>query len=67
MRTVLLSLLILQFLSFNLAADLESYYKDFMESNGYKLEENLVLTDDGYILSVWHLKPTVPNGKVAFL
>ena len=67
MRIVLLSLLILQFLSFNLAADLESYYKDFMESNGYKLEANLVLTDDGYILSVWHLKPTVPNGKVAFL
>ena len=37
-----------------------------MEYNGYKLEENSVITDDGYILSVWHLKPKVPNGKVAF-
>ena len=67
MRNALISLLILQVLSLNLATDLETYYKDFIQSNGYKLEENLVTTDDGYILSVWHLKPTVPNGKVAFL
>ena len=67
MRTALISLLILQLLSLNLAADLEDYYKDFMETNGYKLEENLALTDDGYILSVWHLYPKEPNGKVVFL
>ena len=67
MKTSLISVLILQLLSINLAADLQIYYKDFMESHGYKLEENLAITDDGFILNVWHLNPKVPNGKVAFL
>ena len=66
MKTSLISLLILQLLTFNLATDLDTYYKSFMEYNGYKLEENSVITDDGYILSVWHLKPKVPNDKVVF-
>ena len=67
MRTALIYFLILQLLYLNLAADLETYYKDFMETKGYKLEENLALTEDGYILSVWHLSPKEPNGKVVFL
>ena len=67
MRTLLVSLLILQLFAFNLSVDLDKYYKDFMSSNGYPLEENSVTTTDGYILSVWHLKPKAPNGKVVFM
>ena len=67
MKTTLISVLLFQLLTLNLAADLDTYYKDFMESHGYKLEENLAITDDGFILNVWHLNPKVPNGKVAFL
>ena len=67
MKTFLLSLLILELFTFNSAVNLEKYYKEFMKSYGYKLEENPVTTPDGFILSVWHLYPHYPNGKVAFL
>lgn len=67
MRSLFISLLLLQFVTLSLSADLQTYYKDFMEAHGYPLEENLVLTDDGYILSVWHLTPKEPNGRVVFL
>ena len=67
MRSLFISLLLLQLSTLSLSADLQTYYKDFMEAHGYPLEENLVLTDDGYILSVWHLTPKEPNGRVVFL
>ena len=67
MRAAFISLLLLQILSLNLSANLDTYYKDFIKSNGYELEENRVVTDDGYILSLWHIKPIVSNGKVVFL
>ena len=67
MRTSLLSLLILALFSFSISVNLNTYYKEFMASYGYPLEENSVTTPDGYILSVWHLTPKIPNGKVAFL
>jgi len=50
----------------NLTVDLGTYYKEYIESFGYKLEENPVITDDGYILSLWHLNPKFPNGKTVF-
>ena len=67
MRVVFISLLLFQLISLNLSIDLDTYYKDYIEKYGYKLEENPVTTDDGYILSLWHLYPKVPNGKVAFI
>ena len=67
MRVLLISLLLFQLINLNLAEDLDTYYKTYIESFGYKLEENQVITDDGYILSVWHLNPKTPNGKVVFM
>ena len=36
-------------------------YKEYIERFGNQLEENEVITDDGYILSLWHL---IPNFQV---
>lgn len=46
MRSLFISLLLLQLVTLSLSADLQTYYKDFMEAHGYPLEENLVLTDE---------------------
>ncbi len=46
--------------------DLSTYYKVFMRNNGYKLEEHAVRTDDGYILSLWHLIPKSTTQKVVY-
>ena len=67
MKTFFLSLLILELFTFNSAVNLEKYYKEFMQLYGYQLEENQVTTPDGFILSIWHLTPKYPNGRVAFL
>ena len=66
MRVQFISFLLLQLICLNLTVDLGTYYKEYIESFGYKLEENPVITDDGYILSLWHLNPKVPNGKTVF-
>ena len=66
MRVHFISFLLLQLICLNLTVDLGTYYKEYIESFGYKLEENPVITDDGYILSLWHLHPKFPNGKTVF-
>ena len=66
MRVHFISFLLLQLICLNLTVDLGTYYKEYIESFGYKLEENQVITDDGYILSLWHLNPKFPNGKTVF-
>ena len=66
MKNILLSILFIQFIFLSNSIDLDTYYKEFMQSNGYQLEENPVTTSDGYILSVWHMSPKKPNGKVVF-
>ena len=66
MKTFLLSLLFLELFALHVTVDLNTYYKDFMKTYGYELEENTVTTPDGYILSIWHLTPRMPNGKVVF-
>ena len=50
MRVQSISLLLLQLISLNLSVDLNTYYKTYIQGFGYKLEENSVVTDDGYIL-----------------
>ena len=67
MRVQSISLLLLQLISLNLSVDLNTYYKTYIQGFGYKLEENSVTTDDGYILSVWHLSPKGSNGKIVFM
>ena len=67
MKYLLLSLLLIQVYFCQLNEDLNVYYKDFIRTFGYELEENPVTTEDGYILSPWHLQPQKPNGKVVFL
>ena len=66
MRVHFISFLPLQLICLNLTVDIGTYYKEYIESFGYKLEENPVITDDGYILSLWHLNPKFPNGKTVF-
>ena len=39
------------------------YYKDYIKSLGYKLEEHEVVTEDKYILSLWHFVPNFPVDK----
>ena len=46
--------------------DLHVYYKDFIRTFGYELEENPVTTEDGYILSLWHLQPKILMVKLFF-
>ena len=67
MKIFLLSFLIIVILSSSISVDLDTYYKEYIYSFGYTLEENQVTTSDGYILSIWHLTPKNPNGKVEFL
>ena len=37
--------------------EIDYYYKDYIKSLGYKLEEFEVVTEDGYKLSLWHFVP----------
>jgi len=66
MKAILISLLLIQFINL-IEGGLDTYYKTYIQQFGYKLEENSVTTDDGYILSIWHLRPKVPNGKIIFM
>ena len=67
MKHLFLSFLLFQTFVLTLTEDLDVYYKDYIKQYGYELEENPVTTEDGFILSVWHLQPKKPNGKVVFL
>ena len=46
--------------------NLSTYYKTFMQNHGYKLDVYEVTTNDGYILSLWHLLPKTTTTKVAY-
>ena len=67
MKVLLLSILVLNFMNFTLSkVDLSTYYKIFIKNNGYNLEEHNIKTEDGYILSIWHLTPKTKTTKVAY-
>ena len=69
MKTTLILLLLFQLITINLSIsneELPYYYKEYIESFGHKLEEHQVTTEDGYILTLWHLAPnsSVDKNKV---
>lgn len=69
MKQFLIFLLFLQIynvVSLDEKVNLSTYYKTFMQNHGYKLEVHEVTTDDGYILSLWHLLPRIKTTKVAY-
>ena len=66
MKTTIILLLLLQLITINLSIsdeELPYYYKEYIESFGHKLEEHQVITEDGYILTLWHLAPNSPLNK----
>ena len=71
MKTTLILLLLFQLITINLSIsneELPYYYKEYIESFGHKLEEHQVTTEDGYILTLWHLAPnsSVDKNKVVY-
>ena len=66
MKYFFISLLLFQAFTFSFSEDLDVYYKEYMERFGFKLEEYPVTEEDGHVLSIWHLQPKNPNGKVVY-
>ena len=67
MKMIFLSILLIQlYISNSDKVDLSTYYITFMKDNGFNLELHDVVTDDGYILSLWHLMPKSTVEKVAY-
>ena len=67
MKSLILSLLLLELFTLSISKDLNTFYKEYIKTYGYDLEEHPVTTSDGYILPIWHISPKTPNGKVVFL
>ena len=64
MKEAFLTILLINLAVFCLSIEdreVKNYYKDYIKSIGYKLEEFDVITEDKYVLSLWHF---VPNFKV---
>ena len=66
MKYLFISLVLIQAFTFSVSEDLDVYYKEYMKRYGFELEEYPVTAEDGHILSIWHLQPKNPNGKVVY-
>ena len=67
MKNLLFSLLTILLINASFCnVDLSTYYKSYIKNNGYNLEEHRVKTEDGIILSIWHLTPKTKTTKVAY-
>lgn len=63
MKALFLSFLLFQIISLSISIEdkeIDYYYKDYIKSLGYKLEEHEVITEDFYVLSLWHFVPNFP-------
>ena len=72
MKEVFLILLIIQITTFIITIEtdeLKYYYKDYIKSQGYKLEEHEIITEDGYFLNLWHIVQNLPvdKNKIIFI
>ena len=67
----LLLFILLQIINLSISIEkdeLITYYKDYIKSLGYKLEDHEVITEDGYILNLWHIaQNTIDPKKVVFI
>ena len=71
MKLSLISIIVINFLVLTYSIEpkeLETFYKDYIQSFGYGFEEHEVTTEDGYILVIWHLtkKDSSPKKVVYF-
>ena len=71
MKATFLIFLLIQLLNVYIAdqdVDLNFYYKDYIKSMGYKLEEHEVITEDGYKLTLWHIiqNKSIDKNKVVY-
>ena len=69
MKSQLLFLILISFAIAINKDQLEYYYRDYIESFGYKLEEHEAVTDDGYELTIWHIykSSSLNSKKVVYL
>ena len=66
MKGLYITFLLLNLAAFSLSIEdsqVSSYYKDYIKTLGYKLEEHEVVTEDKYVLSLWHFVPNFPVNK----
>ena len=67
MKVLLIAILLFNFINITISEiDISTYYKTYIKRNGYNLEEHVVKTEDGYLLSIWHLTPKTKTTKVAY-
>ena len=67
MKSLLSIILVIHLINVSINnVDLSTYYKEFIQNNGYKLEVHDITTDDGYILALWHIVPKSTTNKVAY-
>jgi len=67
MKVLLIAILLFNFINITISEiDISTYYKTYIKRNGYNLEEHVVKTEDGYLLSIWHLTPKTKTTKVVF-
>ena len=71
MKATFLIFLLIQLFNVKIAdhaVELNFYYKAYIKSMGYKLEEHEVITEDGYKLTLWHIiqNKSIDKNKVVY-
>ena len=72
MKSTFISILLIYIIAFCVSIkddEITNYYKDYIKTLGYKLEEHEVITEDFYKLSLFHFVPKFPvdPNKVVYL
>ena len=72
MKVAFIFLIIIQLITISISLkdeELSYFYKDYIKSLGYKLEEHKIITEDGYKLTLWHIVNSLDSveKKVVYL